>query len=387
MKTIYLYGQISSKVFFMSLALKSVTACLICLGLNIFSGNSLLYSQTSVVKGVWLTNVASNALDSRDSIKEAVRVCQEYGINHIFVVVWNRARTMYPSLVMEREFGIPIIEKFSGRDPLKEVIEEAHASGIKVHAWFEFGFSCSYEDETGGIIIEKYPHWAAINNMGKLVSKNGFQWMNAFNPQVQEFISSLIKEVAINYNIDGIQGDDRLPAVPLESGYDLYTTNLYISEHDGALPPQDYKDSTWVNWRADLLTDYLGRLYREIKIIKPDLVVSMAPSIHPWAKAQYLQDWPEWMARGYVDILLPQVYRYNIESYRATLLEQIKYLKPGEKEIFFPGILLQVNDKNIPTDKFLREMILENRKNGIKGESFFFFEGLKKYPKEIFLEK
>ena len=100
--------------------------------------------------------------------------------------------------------------------------------------------------------------------------KNGFQWMNAFNPQVQEFISSLIKEVAINYNVDGIQGDDRLPAVPLESGYDLYTTNLYKSEHDGALPPQDYKDSTWINWRADLLTDYLGRLYREIKIIKPD---------------------------------------------------------------------------------------------------------------------
>lgn len=150
--------------------------------------------------------------------------------------------------------------------------------------------------------------------------------------------------MAINYDVDGIQGDDRLPAVPSESGYDLYTTNLYKSQHNGDLPPQDYKDSTWINWRADLLTDYLGRLYRELKIIKPELVYSTAPSIHPWAKEQYLQDWPKWMGRGYVDLLLPQVYRYNIESNREILLEQLKYLKPGE------------------------------------------FEGLQKYPKEIFLQ-
>jgi hypothetical protein len=46
---------------------------------------------------------------------------------------------------------------------------------------------------------------------------------------------------------------------------------------------------------------------------------------------------------------------------------------------FFPGILLKVGDY-YPSKRFLKEMINENRKFGIKGEVYFFYEGLKKYP-------
>ncbi len=337
-----------------------------------------LAAPDSPVKGVWITNVASSALDSRENIKEAVKLCEESGINNIYMVVWNRARTLYPSAIMKEKFGIPISKRFVGRDPLQEMIEEAHARNIKVHAWFEFGFSCSYQEQ-GGMILKKYPEWAAINKEGKLVSKNGFEWMNAFNPDVQNFISSIVIEVVSNYQVDGIQGDDRLPAVPSESGYDSYTTRLYQSQHNGMLPPTDSKNQEWINWRADLLTNYLAKLYKELKNKNPRLIVSMAPSIHPWAKEQYLQDWPKWMALGIVDYVCPQVYRYNINAYSATLREQVKLLKEGEKEKFFPGVLLQVNGKS-PSPGLLDSMIVENRKNGIKGECFFFFEGLKKHP-------
>jgi len=349
-----------------------VTNCLILISVK------GLLAQTTPVKGVWLTNVSSTALDSRKSIREAVRICKESGINNIYVVTWNSARTLYPSAIMKEKFGIEIMERFNGRDPLREVIEEAHASNIKIHAWFEFGFSSSYKED-GGMILKKFPDWAALNKEGKLVTKNGFDWMNAFNPEVQDFITSLIKEVVANYQIDGIQGDDRLPAVPSEAGYDKYTVDLYQSQHNGELPPSDSKNKEWINWRADLLTKYLGKLYGELKQLKPDLIVSMAPGIHPWAKEQYLQDWPTWMAKGYVDYVCPQVYRYNISSYEVTLRNQVKELKENEKERFFPGVLLQFNGKN-PSAGFLDSMIAENRRNGIKGECFFFFEGLRKFP-------
>jgi len=354
-----------------------VIICIFCFSLFIGSIRHLV-GQTILVKGVWMTNVASSALDSRENIREAVELCAKSGINNIYVVTWNRARTIYPSAIMKEKFGISIMERFSGRDPLREIIDEAHAKNIKVHAWFEFGFSSSYK-ENGGMILKKYPEWAALNKDGKLVSKNGFEWMNAFNPEVQQFISSLIKEVVTNYPVDGIQGDDRLPVVPSESGYDSYTINLYKSQHNGMEPPSDSKDREWINWRADLLTDYLGKLYKELKSIRPDLIVSMAPSIHPWAKEQYLQDWPKWMALGIVDYVFPQVYRYNINAYSTTLQEQVKLLKEGVKDKFFPGVLLQVNGKS-PSEGFLDSMIVENRRNGIKGECFFFFEGLKKHP-------
>ena len=95
------------------------------------------------IKGVWVTNVASPALSSAANIKETVRVCKESGITDIFTVVWNKGRTLYPSTVMNTEFGKPIMEGYEGRDPLQEMITEAHKEGIKVHAWFEYGFAAS----------------------------------------------------------------------------------------------------------------------------------------------------------------------------------------------------------------------------------------------------
>jgi uncharacterized lipoprotein YddW (UPF0748 family) len=279
---------------------------------------------------------------------------------------------------MQQQFGIPIMEKFTGRDPLQEVITEAHARNIKVHAWFEFGFSCSY-NENGGILLKKYPAWAALNNAGNLVKKNGFEWMNAFNPEVQELITGLIKEVVLQYEIDGIQGDDRLPAVPSESGYDAFTVNLYQQQHNGSNPPFDYKNPEWIEWRAGLLTHYLGNLTKDLKSIKPNLIISMAPSIHPWGKEEYLQDWPTWLAKGYIDYVIPQVYRYSFDEYRECLTQQVQLLKEAEKSKFFSGILLQVDNRG-PSDGLLDSMVMENRRQGINGECFFFYEGLKKHP-------
>ncbi|WP_227873932.1 glycoside hydrolase family 10 protein [Flavobacterium nackdongense] len=330
------------------------------------------------IKGVWVTNVASDALDSRAKITETVALCKKSGITDIYVVCWNRGRTLYQSKIMKSIFNLPIMERFGSRDPLQEMIEEGHKAGMRVHAWFEFGFASSY-GENGGAILKKFPDWKAIDNKGNLVSKNGFEWMNAMHPEVQNFILSLVLEVVQNYDVDGIQGDDRLPAMPSLGGYDKYTLALYKKEHQGNLPPNDYKNADWLTWRADKLTFFLGKLYKEVKAIKPKMIVSMAPSIHPWAKEEYLQDWPTWLAKGYCDYVIPQVYRKTIESYTSTLESQLKYLPANQKSKFFSGVLLQVNGVN-PSPEFLKAMIEANRKLGIQGESFFFYEGLKAFP-------
>jgi len=346
----------------------------------------LVSNRTSspVVRGVWVTNVASAALDSRAQIGETVRICKQSGITDIYVVTWNRGRTLYQSKVMQDVFNIPVMERFGERDPLQEMIEEGHKAGLRVHAWFEFGFASSY-GENGGPILKKFPSWKAIDNKGNLVSKNGFEWMNALDPEVQNFVKSLVLEVVQKYDVDGIQGDDRLPAMPSLGGYDAYTVELYKNEHQGNLPPNDYKDANWLTWRADKLTVFLGQLYKEVKAIKPKMIVSMAPSIHPWAKEEYLQDWPTWLEKGYCDYVIPQVYRKTIESYTSTLQSQLDYLPANQKSKFFSGVLLQVNGIN-PSPEYLKAMIETNRKLGIQGESFFFYEGLKAFP-EYFSEE
>lgn len=331
-------------------------------------------------KGVWLTDIASSALDSKEGIEEAVTRCKSFGIDQIYVVVWNRGYTLYPSTIMEREFGKKVAPRFADRDMLKELIEIAHTKGLKVHAWFEFGFSSSYQEADGGHILTKKPSWKAIDNEGNLVSKNGFQWMNAFDPEVQNFLISLIQEVMENYDIDGIQGDDRLPANPSTAGYDELTVSLYKGEHDGKAPPKDYRDSLWIDWRAKRLNLFAKRVYETVKQIKPNISVTMAPSIFPWSKEEYLQDWPAWVENGWVDAIIPQVYRYDIKAYTTTLDTNLEFMPKNTKTELIPGVLLKVNDYT-PSKRFLKKMVKANRERGLDSEVFFFYEGLKEHER------
>jgi len=329
-------------------------------------------------KGIWLTDVASKALDTKEGIEEVVARCKAYGLEHISVVVWNRGYTLYPSAVMEQEFGKKVMPRFADRDMLQELIDVAHAEGLKVHAWFEFGFSSSYQEAHGGHILQQKPEWKAIDNEGNLVSKNGFQWMNAFDPEVQEFLLSLITEVVENYDIDGIQGDDRLPANPATAGYDAGTLSMYKQEHNGKTPPQDYKNPDWIDWRAQKLNVFAKEIYETVNSLKPEVTVTMAPSIFPWSKEEYLQDWPTWVENGWVDVIIPQVYRYNKKAYTSTLDANLEFMPAEERTNLVPGILLRVNDYS-PSKRFLKRMIKANRNRGLDGEVFFFYEGLKQH--------
>ncbi len=337
------------------------------------------------VRGVWLTNVASEALYSRENIIEAVEKCNELGINTIFMVTWNKATTMYRSDIMKDFTGVeidPILDPDnSGRDPLQEMIEEAHKRGIKVFAWFEFGFSSSY-NLNGGKIAELKPEWVSLTHEGKLCNKNNFDWLNALNPEVQEFMTSLVLEVVEKYDVDGIQGDDRLPAMPSSGGYNPETIEWYKSEHFGAEPSENYKDFEWVNWRSEKLNMYLKELYFRVKEIDSTCNVSMAPSVYPWSKEEYLQDWPSWVNFGYVDMICPQVYRKDSASYKRTLEATKDYIIPEKRHLFYPGILIRVNGEQ-PSNDLFNYMIQCNREVGAEGEVFFFYEGLGEYQEEL----
>ncbi|RMG61715.1 MAG: hypothetical protein D6722_19295, partial [Bacteroidetes bacterium] len=249
---------------------------------------------------------------------------------------------------------------------------------LKVYAWFEFGFAAAYG--TQGIhLLDGRPHWRALDGEGQLAVKNGFAWMNAFHPEVQALLTDLILEVATRYEVDGIQGDDRLPALPSLAGYEPYTRALYQAEHDGAEPPSDYRDPEWVQWRADRLSDYLHGLYDTLKAVRPDLIVSMAPSIYPWSKEEYLQDWPRWLAEGWVDEVCPQIYRYDIDRYIHELDKIVQaQVGPGLHHRLAPGILLKVGDY-YASQGLLDSMIQANRARGIEGEVFFFYEGIRRH--------
>jgi uncharacterized lipoprotein YddW (UPF0748 family) len=130
----------------------------------------------------------------------------------------------------------------------------------------------------------------------------------------------------------------------------------------------------------------MGKIYQSVKAIKSNVIVSMAPSIHPWARDEYLQDWNEWVKRGYVEEIIPQLYRYDLQAYQKLFDDIVNEQISKEKiKIFVPGILLKVGSY-YAKEEFLREIIKLNRQYGIDGEVFFFYEGIKNYPNFFFNE-
>jgi uncharacterized lipoprotein YddW (UPF0748 family) len=332
------------------------------------------------VRGVWLTNVASQTLFSRAGIQECVDMCKSIGINTIFVVTFNNSKTMFRSQVMKEYFGLEIDPVFGTRDPLAELLEIAKPQGIRVVAWFEYGFASVYGDPSGGSIIAKYPSWASRDAGGMITQKNSFYWVDPFNPDVQRFHRRLITEVIERYpTLDGIQGDDRLPALPSNGGYNAAVTAQYKKE-TGQTANLNPLESGWLKWRANKLTEFGNYLFKHVKSINSKLMVSMAPSSYNWSLENYLQDWPTWVKNKQVDYIHTQLYRRDFPAYKTECDKNYPYMSTHDnKEIrFSPGVLLGDGSGDAINAPLLSQIMNYNRSIGLKGETFFYFERIKK---------
>lgn len=327
------------------------------------------------MRAIWLTNVDSNVLMTDKNIADAMDYLASIGINVVFPVVYNKGFTLYPSQIMDSLFQVPIWQPVTGRDPLQKVIIEAHRNGIEVIPWYEFGFSSSYS-QNGGHIVSRFPHWAGKDRNGNLLVKNGFDWLAGTNPEVQDFMISLITEMLDNYDVDGVQGDDRLPAMPVEGGYDSVTVELYRAEHSGNNPPFDFRQSAWMRWRANNLNDFLARLRDTVKTRSEHLIISTSPSVFPWGYNEYLQDSKTWVENGLTDNFIPQLYRQTLQSYNLELNQALGYVPQNKRDIFFAGILAK-SGSYVITPELLLDKVASNRSKNVMGETFFFYEGLR----------
>ncbi len=334
-------------------------------------------------RAVKLTNVDSNVLFTDQNIADAMDYLASKGINVVLPVIWNGAWTLYPSQTMLTLFGREIHSNFTGRDPLRRVIIEAHRNGIEVYPWFEYGFAAWYSGGTppfGGHILQKFPDWAARDSDGNIASENGFDWMSPIHPEVQDFMNSLIQEVIANYDVDGVEFSDRIPAMPIKGGYEPYTVQLYKDENNGQEPPTSMGSSSWKRWRADKLNLWFSGVREIVKSYDENIFVSSSPSVYPWAYDNYLQDAKTWIEEGIADHFIPQLYRYDYNSYLYELNSAVN-LAGQNKDKLFAGILMNIgvgtNEYVIDT-KYLLDAIAANRARGVMGEAYFYYEGFKK---------
>jgi uncharacterized lipoprotein YddW (UPF0748 family) len=338
-------------------------------------------SSIKEIRGVWiLSHFNSPVLTSPSSITNALDFLQLQGFNIVFPAVWNRGFTAFPSQVMQRN-GFPKQDTAYGSfDPLQEIIVQGQSRGMAVIPWFEYGFAASPAAD-GGHILQTKPQWSALDSTGNKVQHGGLTWMNSLDPEVQQFMLDLVIEVIQTYNVIGIQGCDRFPAMPFNGGYNPAIKAQFAAKF-GTNPPNNGKQAQWVQFRADILTQYLSELYNEVKNTKSDCIVSISPSPFPFGRDNVMQDSDTWLRNDIVDFLHPQFYRDSFTQYK-TEVDRIKAnFTTTQRAKYAPGIAFTANGVNLtPTD--IIQSVQYNRQNELGGQVFFFYEGLTKNSDEM----
>ncbi|EAZ93969.1 glycoside hydrolase family 10 protein [Crocosphaera chwakensis] len=356
-------------------------------------------------RGVWLTNVASPILFVPGSVNRAIQQLSELHFNTVYPVVWNRGHTFFPSSLAKEMIGEsqePLLNWTRGNvNVLSVILEESHQRGLEVIPWFEYGLMIP----KSSLIARKHPDWLTHSQQGavniffqdELKTKNksksmnflknwsqyNYQkrasqlvWLNPFHPEVQQLIKGLMLELIMQYKVDGVQLDDHF-GIPVELGYDPLTIQLYQQEHKGKNPPNDPYNTQWMSWRAKKLTAFMTDLVTTLKIVNPNILISLSPNSYPFSYQNYLQDWKTWVKQGLIDELVLQVYRNDTDSFSQELQESTVKLARQKISVSI-GILSGTLNNPVKIEQ-IKQQVEKVRQEGFDGVSFFYWESLWSY--------
>jgi uncharacterized lipoprotein YddW (UPF0748 family) len=208
-------------------------------------------------------------------------------------------------------------------DPLAFAVEQAHARGLELHAWFN-PFRARH---TKSRTTRPAPNHVGRRMPEAVVAYGEQLWLDPGDPAAQRHSLQVILDVVGRYDIDGVHLDDYFYPYP-EPGLefdDSRSWQLYRSE-GGSLSRAD--------WRRANVDRFVARLYASVKQHKVWVKVGLSPfgiarpNVPPGIHAgldQYAQlyaDPCKWLANGWCDYLAPQLYwpvGQREQSY-ATLL-------------------------------------------------------------------
>ncbi len=215
-----------------------------------------------------------------------------------------------------------------GYDPLKYCIQQAHARGIEVHAWFN-----PFRALPSKNIPASRNH---VTKTNRRVIRNfkTSQWMDPSSSFTQKRALAVIMDVTKRYDVDGIHIDDYFYPYP--------------DVDKSGRPKQIFPDGKSPAQRRAVVDRFVQRMYSSVKSAKPWVRVGISP-FGIWrpgvpagttaridAYRHLSADSRKWLSRGWCDYLSPQLYwRINSEQSFTRLLSW--WRQQGTRPVW-PGI-------------------------------------------------
>ncbi len=348
---------------------------------NMAIKNAIPY-QPKELKGIW---VRPTEKTPEEIIKTIDRI-QSAGITNIFLETYFHAKTIYPSEVLN-SYGITNQrEEFTGFDPLRIWVDECKKRNIKINIWFEtFYVGNNNPKDNPRHILSVYPDWANTTKAGvnsetpvaSLSEHNGY-FIDPANPEVQDYLIRVIREIICKYHPDGINLDYiRYPqsVEPKYSNYDMtnwgytkYARNEFASLYQ--VDPIDIKYNTpnwyiWAQFRQNKITNFV----KTVKEITSAENITLTTVVFPDRQKSLdtkMQDWKTWSLNNYVNGLTPLILTSD-KNTAASMMKDIKdNTLPCTK--VYPGLF--VTFMGGAFDDLLMQ-IQESRKVGADGVVLF----------------
>lgn len=276
-------------------------------------------------------------------------------------------------------------------DPLDFMIAEAHKRNMEFHAWLN-PYRASMDTMTMTLSnmhpYKHHPEW--------FLSYGGKMYFNPALPEVRNYITEIVLEIVMEYDVDAIHFDDYF--YPYPAGAELFPDSQDFEKYGYGF----YSIDDWRRHNVDMLISQVSQM---IKVSAPAVKFGISP-FGVWRNASkdpqlgsatragintyddLYADVRGWLEKGWIDYVAPQLY-WNIGFAIADYEVLLKWWQGNcfNRNLYAGHAAYKINNSPEPAWKNPGEIPGQIRMNrstpGVQGSIFYNTNSLIKNPLHV----
>jgi len=267
------------------------------------------------MRGVWVSYMELSMENESSKTQKAfegkftkiAQKCRKSGFNTLIVQVRPFCDALYKSSYFPWSH---ILTDTQGENPqydaLQIMCDICKENNLKIHAWIN-PYRVS-SNETPKKLSDSNPY---IKNSEIGIKTDNGIFLDPSNETAQQLISDGVKEIAENYDVDGIQFDDYFYPTEDES-FDKKQYEAYIEKYGKE------NSMSLDNWRMQNVNTLICKVYRTIKSVDSSVEFGISPQGNIGNNDGLYADVKSWCTcKGFADYICPQIY-FSLENPALT---------------------------------------------------------------------
>ncbi|MET8568314.1 family 10 glycosylhydrolase [Streptomyces sp. NPDC004783] len=343
------------------------------------------------MRGMWLATVNNRDWPSRAGLRaseqraeliEHLDTAVRHRLNTVIFQVRPTADALWPS---EYEPWSQYVSGSQGRDPgwdpLGTAVEEAHARGLELHAWFN-PYRVALRDDPAHLV----PSHPARRNPDWVVPYAGKLHYNPGLPEVRSFVQDAMLDAVRKYPVDGVHFDDYFYPYPVAGR---------TFDDDGAFRAHGGGFSSRAAWRRDNIDRLVRETAAGVRRVRPTARFGVSP-FGVWRNAatdargsdtragvqtydDLYADTRTWVREGWIDYIVPQLYWHigqDTADYAKLLPWWAEVARGSQTRLYVGEALYKAGDPAEPAawqdrEELSRHLALAAGHPQVRGHVFF----------------